>query len=357
MGSNAITGIEGRVMGGVSAGLYRKPPWHGVGEVKDSKGKHIGEKRQLNDDVRHISTIKILAGLEWEPRSINLSDLVEADQGRWIVGTNIQSDRQMLVRDNFPSQYDAYDLGVHSGKYGVITNDQGLSFAEEIMKHRSDAKLRSVTTLYGGRIVFAVLEFHDGVDVTRRNGEKLDKNTKFMGIYWSHDGSHPLGVKYMRNEWVCENTFTPWNAETGLVVRHTVNAADRASDALRAIEGMMKSMDEFDLEIQRLTHIPLLKPTGAFVRDLIGQRPQEKVTAGGKVSDRGGINWDKQFEAMVAEMNEYTDATSAFDFVMAVQGYEQHRQPVRGGGRDVKTITRLMRDDFPLTKAAAGLFA
>lgn len=351
MGSNAITGIEGRVMGGVSAGLYRELPWHGVGEVKDSNGQHIGEKRQLVEDVRKASTIKILAGLDWEPRQVNLSDLQQwSDE-------EIVSDRKILLRDHFPNANQSYDLGVHSGKYGMISNDQGLSFAEEIMKHRSDAKLRSVTTLYGGRIVFAVIEFHDGIQVTRRNGDKLDKNTKFMGIYWSHDGSHPLGVKYMRNEWVCENTFTPWNAETGLVVRHTRYGADRASDALRAIEGMMKAMDEFDLEIQRLNHIPLLDAPGSTVRKLIGQRPQEKTTKGGKVSDRAGINWDKQFEAITAELSEFTESATAFDFVMAVQGYEQHRQPVRGGGRDVKTITRLMRDDFPMTKAAAAMFS
>ena len=351
MGSNITEGI-GYTLGGVTAGLYRKAPWHGTGEVKDGNGRHIGEKRQLHDDVRHISTIKILAGLDWEPRSINLSDLQEGESG-----TNIVSSRQLLVRDGFPKPYDAFDLGVHSGKYGVISNDQGLSFAEEIMKHRSDAKLQSVTTLYGGRIVFAVLAFHDGIDVTRRNGEKTDKNTKFMGIYWSHDGSHPLGVKYMRHEWVCENTFTPWNAETGLIVRHTLNASDRASDALRAIEGMMTAQDEFDKEIQRLTQTPLLADVRNFTRQLIGDRPAETKTKSGKLSDRAGINWDKQFEAITAEFKEYTDRESAFDFVMAVQGYEQHRQTVRGGGRDVKNITRILRDDYPLTAAAAQLFS
>lgn len=344
MGSNKIQNIEGNILGGVSAGLYRVAPWHGTGDVKDSKGNLLGTKRTLTDDVRHIDTIKVLADLDWEPRKVNLADL------------GFVSSRKMLVRDGFPASGQAFDLGVHSGKYGVIENGVGLAFVAEILRTRSDAKLRSVTTLYGGAIVFAVVEFHDGVQVTRRNGEKKDMHTPFMGIYWSHDGSHPLGVKYMRNEWVCENTFTPWNAETGLVIRHTVNGPELAVDALRAVKGMMTAMDDFDKEIERLMLTPLLDSRSEVIKDVIGKRPAAKVKDG-KVSDRAGINWDKQFDAITAEMRDFTESATAFDLVMAVQGYEQHRAPVRGGGRDVKIIQRLIRDDFPMTRKAAAVFA
>lgn len=350
MGFNRVNNIEGEVLGGVTSGLYRKAPWHGQGEVKDSQGRLLGVKRELHDDVRHRDTIKVLAGLDWEPREVMLQDLAPG----------LVSSRKMLVRDGFPTADQSYDLGVHSGKYGVISNDEGLSFAEEIMRVRSDAKLQSCTTLYGGSIVFAVLEFHDGVQVTRSNGDVKDMHTPYMGVYWSHDGSHPLGVKFMRHEWVCENTFTPWNAETGLVIRHTVNASERASHALRAVERMMTAQDEFDVEIQRLLATPLLAQPGDFVRNLIGERPKAKVTLtqdGVGQNDRKGINWDKQFDEITSELRDFTDGATAFDFVMAVQGYEQHRQKVRGGGRDVKTITRLIRDDFPMTKKAASLFA
>lgn len=350
MGFNRVNNIDGRILGGVTDGLYRRAPWHGVGDITDNKGVVIGTKRELHDDVRHRETIKLLAGLDWEPREVNLSDLAPG----------LVSSRKMLVRDGFPTSDQSYDLGVHSGKYGVITNDEGLAFAEEIMRVRSDATLQSCTTLYGGAIVFAVLAFHDGVQVTRRNGDVKDMHTPYMGVYWSHDGSHPLGVKFMRHEWVCENTFTPWNAETGLVVRHTVNASDRAADALRAVERMLTAQDEFDKEIQRLLATPLLSKPGDFVRQLIGDRPEAKTTltsTGVGRNDRAGINWDKQFDEITAELREFTESATAFDFVMAVQGYEQHRQKVRGGGRDVKVINRILRDDFPMTAAAAKLFA
>lgn len=353
MGNNAITNIEGRILGGVSAGLYRQAPWHGTGDVVDAKGRTLGVKRPLRDDVRDPYTISVLADLDWEPREIGLD-------GATVNGCTLSSAQKILVRDGWPEQGLSFDLGVHSDKYGLLSNEMGLAFVGEILRHRSDAILRSVTTLYGGKIIFAVIEFRDLVQVTRRNGEAKDSHTQFMGVYWSHDGSHPLGVKFMRHEWVCENTFTPWNAETGLVVRHTRHANDRASDALRAIEGMMLAQDEFDKEIERLLTIEVsdrdFKST--VVKGLIGQRPEPKVTltkTGVGSSDRSGINWDQAFQAMCDEWREYTDQSTGFDAVMAVQGFEQHRQTVRGGGRDVKTITRLLRDSYPLTAKAAQL--
>jgi len=353
MGKNIVSNIEGRIAGGVTAGLYRVSPWHKHGDVRDANGTLIGVKRKLDDDVRNPSTIKVLADLDWEPEEIDLGRLTLPS------GINIVSSQKMLVRRGWPTWQDAYDLGVHSDKYGVLTNDVGIGFVVEILRHRSDATLRSVTTLYGGKVIFAVVEFRDEVRVTRGTGEQRDKHTRFMGVYWSHDGSHPLGVKYMNHEWVCENTFTPWNAETGLVVRHTRHADDRAADALRAIEGMMKAQDALDLEIERLLDIEVSQPM-ELVRQVIGARPAAKVTLGKTgvgQNDRAGINWDKTADGMMAEWRDYTTKASAFDFVMAVQGFEQHRSKIKGGGRDVKTITRLIRDDYPLTAKAAKLFA
>lgn len=350
MGTNLIQGIDGRVLGGVSAGLYRVSPWHGLGNITDSKGQVIGTKNPLTDDLRTAEFIRTPAGLDWEPEEFSLDGLLieSYDSDGMIDGAHtITSQRKMLIRRDFPHAGQAYDLGVHSDKYGTLSNETGLSFVEEILKHRSDAKLRSVTTLYGGRIVFAVIEFHDGVAVTRRNGDKLDQHTPFMGVYWSHDGSYPLGVKYMRHEWVCENTFTPWNAETGLIIRHTRFAEDRATLALSAIEGMMLAQDAFDREVEELLQVELTRiaqPT----RAVLGNKPFGK---NGK-PNRASTEWDKRFDAITKEWREFTAQESAFDFVQAVQGYEQHSQPVRGGGRQVKTIGRLLRDDFPMTRKA-----
>lgn len=343
MGSNAVNLIEGQILGGVTAGLYRSNPWHvrsdADRQVLDTKGNVLGVKNPLNTDVRSYGEIADQADLGWEPQEIRLADLAPG----------LLTDRKMLVRSGWPTIEQSYDLGVHSDKYGVITNEQAIGFITEILHHRPDAILQSVTTLYGGRIVFACIAFPETVKVRRRNGQEDDKSTKLMGVYWSHDGSHPLGVKYMNYEWVCENTFTPWNAATGLVVRHTVHAADRADDALMAIRGMVTSMDDLDREIERLLTIEMSKTDARkAVKQVIGTQPDK---------GKGKAHWEKRFDEIIAEWDATTDGATAFDFVMAVQGYEQHRQPVRGGGREVKNITRLIRDDFPMTAAAANVFA
>ena len=63
------------------------------------------------------------------------------------------------------------------------------------------------------------------------------------------------------------------------------------------------------------------------------------------------------WDAIVAEWNEKTRGETAFDAVMAVQGYEQHRSVIRNNSRDVASIRRLLRDDFPLTAKAVSAFA
>lgn len=340
MGSNAINLISDRIAGGVSAGLYRSNPWHGVGDVLATDGTVLGTKRPLEGDLRFTAEIAEAADLTWEPTPLNLAEAIPG----------LITDRKMLVRSGWPTPFQSYELGTHSEKYGIIPNSLGLDFVQEILRHRPDAILQSVTTLYGGKVIFACIAFPDGVQVRARNGNEIDKSMPMMGVYWSHDGSHPLGVKYMRYEWVCENTFTPWNAETGLVVRHTRFAEDRATDALAAIEGMLRSKDDLDREIERLLDIEITRQEAARLlkQAVIGQRPEK----GKKVA-----HWETRFDNIFKEWDSSTMGSSAFDFVMAVQGYEQHRAPVRGGGREVKNVVSLIRDDFPMTKLAAKAFA
>jgi hypothetical protein len=336
MGRNQVIGIDGTVLGGVTSGLYRNPPWHGVGDILDSKGAQIGFKRQLETDPRTSQEILALAGIDWNVDACKLNELLVEP----LVGGD---EKLVLVRPDTKRL-----LGIHSDGYGVLQNSVGGGFVEEILNHRQDATLRSVTELYGGQILFAVIEFRDEVRVTRGDGTQLDKHTRFMGVYWSHNGQYPLGVKYMHHEWVCENTFTPWNAETGLTIRHTVNAEDIAQDARMSLERMMTAMDEFDHELEGLLQVEADRRflTQGVIPAVIGKFPKE---------EKEQRAWDKKFNAIVAEWDEYTTQASGFDAVMAVQGWEQHRKRVNLQ-RDVSNIRRLIRDDYPMTvKAVAAV--
>ena len=89
--------------------------------------------------------------------------------------------------------------------------------------------------------------------------------------------------------------------------------------------------------------------TQQVIPAVIGSRPTD--------SGRSQSMYDTAWDAIVAEWNEKTRGETAFDAVMAVQGYEQHRSVIRNNSRDVASIRRLLRDDFPLTGKAVSVFS
>jgi hypothetical protein len=329
------------VMGGVTSGAFREVPWHGLGESRNNKGEVVGIKTPITDDVRTGRDLLVTAGLDWtvEKRTLQELGLLQEDADQY--AAIIRTDKQRI-------------LGMHSEKYGEVQNELLGQYTDVIMKARGDAFPVSAVELWGGKVVFLVIEFRDMVKVVRKDGDTGkdgDTMSRYMGVYTSHDGSYPLAVKYMNNLWVCQNTFTPWNAQTGFMIRHTRNANDIAVSAIKSLEEMMTSFDQFDLEINRLLDIDATKRTltQQVIPAVIGSRPSD--------AGRSQSMYDTAWDAIVAEWNEKTRGETAFDAVMAVQGYEQHRSVIRNNSRDVASIRRLLRDDFPLTAKAVSAFA
>jgi phage/plasmid-like protein (TIGR03299 family) len=326
------------VLGGVTSGAFRVAPWHGLGESVNSKGEVVGLKTQISDSVRTGDELLVTAGLNWQVEKRTLAELGLTQQNADQHAAIIRTDKQSI-------------LGMHSNKYGTVQNEVLGQYTDVIMQARGDAQPVSAVELWGGQVIFLVIEFRDMVKVVRKDGDETDKMTRYMGLYTSHDGTYPLAVKYMSNLWVCQNTFTPWSADTGFTIRHTRNASDIATAAIKSLEGMMTSFDQFDLEINRLLDIEADKRmlTQRVIPAVIGSRPSE--------AGRSQTMYDTAWDGIVAEWNEKTRGETAFDAVMAVQGYEQHRSVVRNNSRDVAAIRRLLRDDFPLTAKAVSTFA
>jgi len=326
------------VLGGVTSGAFRAEPWHGFGDSVNNKGEVVGTKVQIGDHVRTGDELLVTAGLNWTVEKRTLADLGVSAECADEHAAIIRTDKNRL-------------LGMHSEKYGEVQNEVLGQYADVLFKARGDAFPVSAVELWGGQVVFLVVEFRDMVKVVRKDGDSNDKMTRYMGIYTSHNGSYPLSVKYMNNLWVCQNTFTPWNAQTGLTVRHTRNAADIATSAAKSLEQMMRSFDQFDVEIQRLLDIETDRQTltRTVIPHVIGSRPTD--------DGRAQTMYDNTFDSIVAEWDEKTRHETAFDAVMAVQGYEQHRSIVRNTTRDMAAIRRLMDDKFPLTAKAVSVFA
>lgn len=330
------------VKGGVSSGAFRAAPWHGLGASVNSKGEIVGMKVPITDDIRTGRDLLIAAGLNWQVEKRTLADLGVDLEGA--------SDIAVITRPTADPTKRRL-LGVHSDRYGEIQNDIVGQYVDAIMQHRGDAFPVSAVELWGGKVIFVVVEFRDLVKVVRRDGNEKDRMTRYMGIYTSHDGSHPLAVKYMNQLWVCQNTFAPMNANTGFVIRHTRNGSQIAAAAAQSLEQMLTSFDTFDQEIDRLLATEANKQmlTRAVIPTVIGERPKD--------TGRSQTMWDTAFDAIVGEWNDFTRGETAFDAVMAVQGYEQHRSTVRNNSRDVSTIRKILTDAWPLTQKARKVFA
>lgn len=325
------------VLGGVTSGAFRTEPWHGFGESKNGKGEVVGVKRPIPESVRTGRELLVTAGLDWEAEKHLLSDLLP----------NIGAEDYSVVTRGDTGRI----LGIHSDRYGLVQHGVLGDYAEAIMETRQDAFPVSAVELWNGKVIFLVLEFGDEVKVVRKDGDSKDTMTRYMGLYTSHDGSHPVAVKFMSTLWVCQNTFTPWNAHTGFTVKHTSNASDIAKDATDALRLMTTSFATFDEEVARLLAVPADRRTmtDAVLPRLFGTRPSDE--------GRGQTLYDGKWESVLAEWTENTRQETAWDAVMAVQGYEQHRSHIRNTTRDVASIGRLLGDDFPLTKKAHALFA
>lgn len=324
------------VLGGVTSGAFRTEPWHGFGNSTDSKGKVVGVKRPLGDE-RTGRELLITAGLDWSAVQTNLGDLLPNEGA---------SDFSIVTRQDTGRL-----LGIHSDSYGLVQHGILGDYAQAIMETRADATPVSAVELHGGKIAFVVLEFSDEVKVVRKDGTDADKMTRYMGLYNSHDGSHPVAVCFMQTLWVCMNTFTPYNSVSGFKVKHTSNADSVAKDATDALRLMTQSFASFDDEVARLLAIPATTTTltGAVLPSLFGNRPSDE--------GRGQTLYDNRYDEIVAEWKENTRQESAWDCVMAIQGWEQHRSHIRGTSRDMASIGRLMKSDFPMTKKAHALFA
>lgn len=326
------------VLGGVTSGAFRVEPWHGFGDSTNASGEVVGRKVPITDAVRTGRELLVTAGLDWKVEKATL-DTLGLDMGN-------ANEHAVIYRDDTRTI-----LGLHSPSYGVVQNAILGEYVDAILDTRGDAQPVSAVELWGGKVIFIVVEFADMVKVVRKDGSSEDRMTRYMGLYTSHDGSQPLAVKFMSNLWVCQNTFTPWNAETGFVIRHTRNAHDIATAARDSIGLMVTSFEDFDAEVDRLLAIPATR------RDLT-DRVIPKVLGGRPIDEgRSQTIFDNKFDAIVAEWETMTRSESAFDAVMAVQGFEQHRASVRNTSRDMASLVRVMRDDFPMTRKAVTVFA
>jgi hypothetical protein len=139
------------------------------------------------------------------------------------------------------------------------------------------------------------------------------------------------------------------------VIKHTANTVDYVAEAAHSIRVAYGNLDSFDAEVQRMLDMEVTARdfTGIVIPEVIGSRPQD--------TGRSQTVWDNKFDQIVGHYNaDHNEAITdtAWGAVNALNEFETWSVKPRGG-RELweAQFTKLLTDNFDLTKRAVNLFA
>jgi len=150
---------------------------------------------------------------------------------------------------------------------------------------------------------------------------------------------------------VCSNTFAAYvlGVQASWSVKHTRHATSYLQWAIDSFVEAAKLQQHLDEQVNRLINESYTAGNfGDLTRSLLGQRPEDE--------GRSQTSWDKTFDKITARY--YHDdldggiRETKWGALMAVQGYEQHVQQVRGGTKQGRHLDRLLFGSMPLTEKA-----
>ena len=152
---------------------------------------------------------------------------------------------------------------------------------------------------------------------------------------------------------MCANTFAAYilGVKASWSVKHTRNASSYLEWAIDSFVEAAKLQQHLDAQVERLINESYA--VGDFSQltgNLLGTRPEDE--------GRSQTSWDKTFSNIIARYwHDDLDGgirETKWGALMAVQGYEQHVQQVRGGSKEGRHLDRLLFGSMPLTEKAIG---
>lgn len=132
-------------------------------------------------------------------------------------------------------------------------------------------------------------------------------------------------------------------------LNHNFSASHLVPQAISAVQNAVALYDAMDIEINRLLNTPIDSPV-ALLGAVAGARPKDE--------GRGLTEWEKRFDALVAEYKADYNANlrgTAWGIVMAAEGTDEHRSRARKGGKDLQRVNRMLTGNYPLTERALTL--
>lgn len=145
-------------------------------------------------------------------------------------------------------------LGVVGNRYQPVQNIEGFNLFDAVTG-TGEAKYHTVGTLNGGRRIWLLAKFADGILLD--NGEQIDS---YMLLMNSHDGSSALTMRWTDIRVVCQNTFEAAkrdrsDTQKGLqrfYARHIRNILLKANEAREILQLQTEYRKTLEEEINTL---------------------------------------------------------------------------------------------------------
>lgn len=311
--------------------VYARTAWHG-------KGITYG----------HLLSIEEYAENPWqfqaERQELYVQDMIDGE----IVYTPVSAwdvNNGFVIRrdDNgFP-----LNVGVTEGR-GITQYDEMDAAVEKLIEQGFSPGVASKGTLNHGRKAYVTLEMGEPLDI-----EGYSKIHKYFTLTDAHDGTIAASGRPTLGVVVCANTFAAYilGVKASWSVKHTRNASSYLEWAIDSFVEAAKLQQHLDAQVERLINESYA--VGDFSQltgNLLGTRPEDE--------GRSQTSWDKTFSNIIARYwHDDLDGgirETKWGALMAVQGYEQHVQQVRGGSKEGRHLDRLLFGSMPLTEKAIG---
>ena len=252
-------------------------------------------------------------GVKVEGDAMTAAEAIEATGMDWEVSLRpvYLSDKTKLEAQAVYRQDTKEVLAVVGRRYTPVQNTDRFNLFDSVIG-TGEAKYDTVGTLQGGRKVWMLAKFANGVELD--NGEKIDS---YMLLTDSNDGSSALMMRWCDIRVVCQNTFEMAKRDTGdqklglerFYARHTsgiMGQANRARDILQLQNNYRQILaDEInqlvdtawsDDDMERLTYTVLKLNPEKGIADQNGIRQANGETMmnlfKGGVGNKGETAWD-----------------------------------------------------------------
>jgi len=282
-----------------SAVYYKEKAWHGLGTVVDYT-------LSLNSALRQ-------SGLGW---GVEKTNGISAN-GIWTQDyrATVRTDTQEI-------------LGIVSPRYQVVENEEVFRLAE----YFSDvATVESAGSIQGGRKCYLLLH-QDSFEATHN-----DPISRYMALFWGHDGNSSIIVKPTSIRVVCKNTMDmalAQDTQNKLSIKHHGDVDAKIEEAKSIISQYRHTGNLFREQVNTLaqrtiSHDALRRFFFDVYQQMNGEIPTQPTTPEEEKAHTKAVatigTWDNTFE------RESVDNPASYWLaVNAVTNHIQHNQSARG---------------------------